>query len=88
MTISSLFPLVTISLAEACVAFIAPEKLVLSLKGGEIYVLTLLTDGLRSIRSFHFDKAAGMCDLSLLLVLFMLIVFVVIKAVLYSIDIS
>ena len=41
-------------------AFIAPEKLVLSLKGGEIYVLTLLTDGLRSIRSFHFDKAAGM----------------------------
>ena len=61
---STMFPLqnqdnVVITLAEACCDFISPEKMVLSLKGGEIYVLTLLTDGLRSVRSFHFDKAAG-----------------------------
>ncbi|XP_075438019.1 cleavage and polyadenylation specificity factor subunit 1-like [Ascaphus truei] len=33
--------------------------MVISLKGGEIYVLTLITDGMRSVRSFHFDKAAA-----------------------------
>ncbi|XP_057291812.1 cleavage and polyadenylation specificity factor subunit 1-like [Hydractinia symbiolongicarpus] len=61
---STMFPLkiqddVVITLAEACCDFISPEELVLSLGGGEIYVLTLLTDGLRSVKSFHFDKAAG-----------------------------
>uniref|UniRef100_A0AAY4D2M8 Cleavage and polyadenylation specificity factor subunit 1 n=1 Tax=Denticeps clupeoides TaxID=299321 RepID=A0AAY4D2M8_9TELE len=40
-------------------AFIASDKMVISLKGGEIYVLTLITDGMRSVRSFHFDKAAA-----------------------------
>uniref|UniRef100_A0A1A8MHN9 Cleavage and polyadenylation specificity factor subunit 1 n=3 Tax=Nothobranchius pienaari TaxID=704102 RepID=A0A1A8MHN9_9TELE len=39
--------------------FIAYDKMVISLKGGEIYVLTLITDGMRSVRSFHFDKAAA-----------------------------
>lgn len=61
---STMFPLrnqegVVLTLAEACCDFVSSEKLVLSLKGGEIYVITLLTDGLRSVRSFHFDKAAG-----------------------------
>ncbi|XP_028316655.1 cleavage and polyadenylation specificity factor subunit 1 [Gouania willdenowi] len=39
--------------------FIDYDKMVISLKGGEIYVLTLITDGLRSVRAFHFDKAAA-----------------------------
>ncbi|XP_053718091.1 cleavage and polyadenylation specificity factor subunit 1 [Synchiropus splendidus] len=39
--------------------FIAYDKMVISLKGGEIYVLTLITDGMRSVRAFHFKKAAA-----------------------------
>uniref|UniRef100_A0A3B5L403 Cleavage and polyadenylation specificity factor subunit 1 n=1 Tax=Xiphophorus couchianus TaxID=32473 RepID=A0A3B5L403_9TELE len=39
--------------------FIAYDKMVISLRGGEIYVLTLITDGMRSVRAFHFDKAAA-----------------------------
>nr|XP_033788937.1 cleavage and polyadenylation specificity factor subunit 1 [Geotrypetes seraphini] len=39
--------------------FISYDKMVISLKGGEIYVLTLITDGMRSVRAFHFDKAAA-----------------------------
>lgn len=69
--------------------FIAYDKMVISLKGGEMwvvitiipiyakqslmedcvstlalflpcsYVLTLITDGMRSVRAFHFDKAAA-----------------------------
>ncbi|ESO86522.1 hypothetical protein LOTGIDRAFT_128853 [Lottia gigantea] len=38
---------------------ISYDKLVLSLKGGELYVLTLVVDGMRTVRSFHFDKAAS-----------------------------
>ncbi|XP_073536236.1 cleavage and polyadenylation specificity factor subunit 1 isoform X4 [Phyllobates terribilis] len=45
---------------DCCQAtFISYDKMVISLKGGEIYVLTLITDGMRSVRSFHFDKAAA-----------------------------
>ncbi|KAJ3609793.1 hypothetical protein NHX12_024303 [Muraenolepis orangiensis] len=40
-------------------SFIGHDKMVISLKGGEIYVLTLITDGMRSVRAFHFDKAAA-----------------------------
>ncbi|XP_043073522.1 cleavage and polyadenylation specificity factor subunit 1 [Puntigrus tetrazona] len=40
-------------------SFITSDKMVISLKGGEIYVLTLITDGMRSVRAFHFDKAAA-----------------------------
>lgn len=50
---------VTISLDAAQVAFIDFDKLVLSLKGGELYVLTLCADSMRSVRSFHFSKAAS-----------------------------
>uniref|UniRef100_A0A8B9N0J8 Cleavage and polyadenylation specific factor 1 n=1 Tax=Accipiter nisus TaxID=211598 RepID=A0A8B9N0J8_9AVES len=48
---------VTLDCAQA--TFISYDKMVISLKGGEIYVLTLITDGMRSVRSFHFDKAAA-----------------------------
>lgn len=48
-----------ISLDAAQVCFIEPEKLVLSLKGGELYVLTLCADSMRSVRNFHFNKAAA-----------------------------
>uniref|UniRef100_A0A8C4Q1K6 Cleavage and polyadenylation specificity factor subunit 1 n=1 Tax=Eptatretus burgeri TaxID=7764 RepID=A0A8C4Q1K6_EPTBU len=61
---STAFPLrvqeglkMTLDCAQA--AFIAYDKIVISLKGGEIYVLTLITDGMRSVRSFNFDKAAA-----------------------------
>ncbi|XP_061294054.1 cleavage and polyadenylation specificity factor subunit 1 isoform X1 [Bos javanicus] len=48
---------ITLDCAQA--AFISYDKMVISLKGGEIYVLTLITDGMRSVRAFHFDKAAA-----------------------------
>ncbi|KAM8967424.1 cleavage and polyadenylation specificity factor subunit 1 isoform 2-T2 [Pelodytes ibericus] len=50
---------VRISLDCSQATFICYDKMVISLKGGEIYVLTLITDGMRSVRSFHFDKAAA-----------------------------
>lgn len=50
---------VKISLDSAQVAFIDADKLVLSLKNGELYVLTLCADSMRSVRSFHFSKAAA-----------------------------
>ncbi|CAH2286336.1 cleavage and polyadenylation specificity factor subunit 1 isoform X1 [Pelobates cultripes] len=50
---------VRISLDCSQATFISYDKMVISLKGGEIYVLTLITDGMRSVRSFHFDKAAA-----------------------------
>eukprot|EP00795_Rhopilema_esculentum_P001311 gene1311-15698_t len=60
---STLFPLkiqdIVLTLEGAMATFISNDVLVLSLKGGELYVLTLITDGLRSVRSFYFDKAAG-----------------------------
>jgi cleavage and polyadenylation specificity factor subunit 1 len=39
--------------------FLTHDKVILSLKGGELYVLTLLCDSLTSVRGFHFDKAAS-----------------------------
>jgi len=47
----------TLDSAQAC--FISGEQLVLSLKGGELYVLTLVVDSMRAIRGFNFDKAAA-----------------------------
>jgi cleavage and polyadenylation specificity factor subunit 1 len=51
-------PGVCISLDCARAAFVSDDHLVLSLKGGEIYVVSLIVDSMRSIRSFNFDKAA------------------------------
>ena len=50
---------VKITLEGAQAAFIATDKLVISLKGGELYVLHLLADSMRTVRGFHFDKAAA-----------------------------
>ncbi|XP_051173959.1 cleavage and polyadenylation specificity factor subunit 1 [Leptopilina boulardi] len=61
---STNFPLkpqegVKISLEGAQVAFISSDRLVMSLKSGELYVLSLFADSMRSVRGFHFDKAAA-----------------------------
>ncbi|XP_018335377.1 cleavage and polyadenylation specificity factor subunit 1 [Agrilus planipennis] len=61
---STSFPLkpqenVCVSLDCAQVAFLSDDQLVFSLKGGELYVLTLIADTMRYVRSFHFDKAAS-----------------------------
>lgn len=50
---------VNISLDAAQIAFIEADKLVMSLRDGELYVLTLCADSMRSIRNFHFSKAAA-----------------------------
>ncbi|XP_014260039.1 cleavage and polyadenylation specificity factor subunit 1 [Cimex lectularius] len=62
--VSTGFPLkvqdgVKISLEGAQVCFLSHDRLVMSLKGGELYVLTLHADSMRSVRSFHFQKAAA-----------------------------
>ncbi|CAD1469341.1 unnamed protein product, partial [Heterotrigona itama] len=61
---STNFPLkpqegVKISLEGSQVAFISSDRLVISLKSGELYVLSLFADSMRSVRGFHFDKAAA-----------------------------
>ncbi|XP_020283303.1 cleavage and polyadenylation specificity factor subunit 1 [Pseudomyrmex gracilis] len=61
---STNFPLkpqegVKVSLEGAQVAFISSDRLVISLKSGELYVLSLFADSMRSVRGFHFDKAAA-----------------------------
>ncbi|XP_012228183.1 cleavage and polyadenylation specificity factor subunit 1 isoform X1 [Linepithema humile] len=61
---STNFPLkpqegVKMSLEGAQVAFISVDRLVISLKSGELYVLSLFADSMRSVRGFHFDKAAA-----------------------------
>ncbi|KAI8038594.1 hypothetical protein M5D96_008502 [Drosophila gunungcola] len=61
---STAFPLkpqdgVRISLDCANFAFIDVDKLVISLRTGELYVLTLCVDSMRTVRNFHFHKAAA-----------------------------
>ena len=48
-----------LTLEGAQAAFISHDRLVVSLKTGELYVLSLLADSMRSVRGFHFDKAAA-----------------------------
>lgn len=48
-----------LTLEGAQATFIAHDRLVVSLKTGELYVLSLLADSIRSVRGFHFDKAAA-----------------------------
>lgn len=61
---STSFPLkpqdgVRISLDAANIAFIDVDKLVVSLRSGELYVVTLCVDSMRTVRNFHFHKAAA-----------------------------
>jgi len=50
---------VKLSLDCAVAEFLSPDQLVISLKGGELYVLTLLVDSMTSVKGFHLDKAAA-----------------------------
>jgi cleavage and polyadenylation specificity factor subunit 1 len=51
---------VRLSLDCAKAAFVTHDRAVISLKGGELYVLSLLVDlGMRSVKGFHFDRAAS-----------------------------
>ncbi|XP_045761794.1 cleavage and polyadenylation specificity factor subunit 1 isoform X1 [Maniola jurtina] len=50
---------VCITLDAARVAALGDTRLALALRGGQLYVLTLLSDSVRSVRSFHLDRAAA-----------------------------
>ncbi|PZC83204.1 hypothetical protein B5X24_HaOG208295 [Helicoverpa armigera] len=50
---------VCITLDGSCVAGLGEGRFALSLKGGQLYVLTLLADSVRTVRSFHLDRAAA-----------------------------
>ncbi|XP_061384693.1 cleavage and polyadenylation specificity factor subunit 1 [Danaus plexippus] len=50
---------VCITLDGARVVALGDTRLSLALKGGQLYVLTLLSDSVRSVRSFHLDRAAA-----------------------------
>ncbi|KAK9877151.1 hypothetical protein WA026_016894 [Henosepilachna vigintioctopunctata] len=50
---------IKISLDCAQTGFLEDDTLVLSLKNGDLYVLTLLADSMRYVRSFHFHLAAS-----------------------------
>ncbi|XP_045455105.1 cleavage and polyadenylation specificity factor subunit 1 [Melitaea cinxia] len=43
----------------ARVSALGDTRLALALRGGQLYVLTLLSDSVRSVRSFHLDRAAA-----------------------------
>ena len=47
----------TLDCAQA--EFLTPERAVISLKGGELYVLTLIADAMRTVRGFNFDRSAA-----------------------------
>ena len=49
----------SISMDCSQAVFISDEQLVVALRGGEIYSLTLLPDGLRGIRNILFEKTAA-----------------------------
>nr|XP_039261759.1 cleavage and polyadenylation specificity factor subunit 1-like [Styela clava] len=48
---------ITLDLSKA--VFLSPDRLVVTLKGGELYVISLVVDSMRSVRSFHIEKAAA-----------------------------
>ena len=50
---------VQLSLDASQACFISHDKLVISLKGGDLYVLTLFNDGMGNVRKFYFEKAAS-----------------------------
>lgn len=50
---------IKITLDGAQSSFLTNDKLVISLSCGELYVMALFVDNMRSVRSFHFEKAAA-----------------------------
>lgn len=40
-------------------AFVSKEQVVVALRGGEIYVLTLVPEGMRGLKNILFEKAAA-----------------------------
>ena len=52
-------PDVKISLDAAVGVFASYDRMIISLKGGELYMLHLLTDGIRGVQGFHLDKSAA-----------------------------
>lgn len=52
-------PEVVMTLDCAQADFLSHDKVILSLKGGELYILTLLCDAMTTVRGFHFFKAAS-----------------------------
>lgn len=50
---------ITLDCSYAC--FISTDQLIVSLKGGELYIITLITDteSLRSVRGFNIEKGPG-----------------------------
>lgn len=48
---------ISLDCSKAC--FISNDKLVISLRSGELYLLTLFNDMTRSIRGFNFDRCAA-----------------------------
>ena len=47
----------TLDCAQA--EFITAERAVITLKGGELYVLSLIADAMRTVKGLHFDRAAS-----------------------------
>lgn len=50
---------VCMTLEGACVARLSDAVFAVSLRGGQLYVVALLADSVRSVRSFHIDRAAA-----------------------------
>ncbi|CAB3240456.1 unnamed protein product [Arctia plantaginis] len=50
---------VCVTLDGSVAAWLGEARLALSLRGGQLYVLTLLADSVRTVRSFHLDRAAA-----------------------------
>ena len=50
---------VKLSLDCANATFLAFDRLAVSTKTGQVYVVTLLLDGMRAVKGFHFDRAAA-----------------------------
>ena len=47
-----------LTLDDSHAAIMEGERVILSLKSGDIYLITLLSDGMRSIKQFDWKKAA------------------------------
>ncbi|ESN93223.1 hypothetical protein HELRODRAFT_103603 [Helobdella robusta] len=48
---------ITLDCSRFCL--LSADKFIISLKGGELFILSLLADGMNSVKGFHFNKAAS-----------------------------